>query len=95
MAEHEHKWEGITEHVERCECGKSRLAPVPGLYDGEYSDELRGRWLAKAARLVLVVEGPGSRDGTVAAHAEHDPDNRQDDLPIVTLRARYVGLRDG
>jgi hypothetical protein len=93
MAEHEHVWEELNEHVERCECGRRRLREVPGLYDGEYSDELCGRWESRA-RLVIVVEGPGSRDGTVAVHAEFDPEIRQDDLPIVTLGRGYAGLRD-
>lgn len=72
-----------------------RLDPPADLYDGVYSDSLKGRWRSRSlvGSFYIVVEGPGSRDGTVAAHAEDRPENRQEDLPITTLHMNYEGLR--
>lgn len=73
-----------------------KLVPPADLYDGVYSDSLKGRWRSRSfltGNFVLIVEGEGTKAGTVAAHAEHDPETRQDDLPITTLHRNYEGLR--
>lgn len=65
------------------------------LYAWPYEDSLKGRHVAKTVLvrgLVIVVEGPGSKPGTVACHAEHDPDIRQEDLPVKTLYTNYQRL---